>query len=337
MRIAYIIYPHVIVSNRSNGIRSQAICWKQALEANGHKVDLINNWSDYNWKEYDVIHFFGRGEWTGAVAKGISLINPNIVYSPIEDPSPHYNYHKAWVQKFLCRITFDKYNSIINRLKQTYKPFRLVFARSNFELEHIQKIYDVPNSKLRLVPLSYSETCQPYNRVPKENFCLHISSITQDRKNVVNLIKAAKQYNFQLVLAGNKGTKEQFEPLRKEIGDARNIQVLGFIDEETKTNLYKKAKVFALPSKIEGVGIVALDAAYYGCEIAITNIPGPKEYYNGMCEICDPFSVDSIGSSILSLLDGKHQHQPHLQEFISANYSITKITSLLEEAYNEII
>src|SRR5690606_27226277 len=108
---------------------------------------------------------------------------------------------------------------------------------------------------------------------------------------------------FRLVLAGSTGSEEEFRPIKEEIGDATNIEVLGFISEETKLDLYSKAKVFALPSLWEGVGIVALDAAVFGCKIVITKNGGPKEYYNGMAEVVDPLDIDSIGTSILKLLN----------------------------------
>ena len=64
--------------------------------------------------------------------------------------------------------------------------------------------------------------------------------------------------------------------LKQEIGDYSDIKILGFISEEKKMELYSKAKVFALPSICEGVGIVAVDAAYCGCDIVITNDGCPK-------------------------------------------------------------
>lgn len=46
---------------------------------------------------------------------------------------------------------------------------------------------------------------------------------------------------------------------------------------------------------MEGVGIVAVDAAIYGCEIVITNIGGPKEYYDNMAYTVNPYNIDDIG------------------------------------------
>lgn len=57
MKVAYILYPEVIISNKSNGIRSQAEAWAKILENKGVHVDLVNNWENYDWSHYDAIHF----------------------------------------------------------------------------------------------------------------------------------------------------------------------------------------------------------------------------------------------------------------------------------------
>ena len=86
MRIAYILYPEVIISNRSNGIRSQAETWAELLREEGHSVDLINNWGNYHWSDYDIIHLFGGGKWILSFLRRMYELNKKIVWSPIIDP-----------------------------------------------------------------------------------------------------------------------------------------------------------------------------------------------------------------------------------------------------------
>lgn len=332
MKIAYILYPNVIVSNKSNGIRSQAETWASILRSLGHEVEYVSEWGNYDWHTIDAIHLFGDGYWWGFV-KFLVKLNPNIYLSPIIDPQPnafHKKSIKSRAKSYIKDFLFKKRESPMQR---DIKIFKKIFVRSQFEMEYVMKMYGVPEKNFVLVPLSYSTSCQQYDKVKKENFCLHISSIYQDRKNVIRLIEAAKKYDFRLVLAGNKGNSEQFEPIKKAIDSSNNIEVLGFISEEEKLDLYKRAKVFALPSIQEGVGIVALDAAYYGCEIAITNIPGPKEYYSGRCVEVDPFEIDSIGEGVVSLLRNEKRFQPDLEEYIKKNYSPQAIGVQLLSAY----
>ena len=104
------------------------------------------------------------------------------------------------------------------------------------------------------------------------------------------------------------------------------------IDNEHKKVLkqyYKRAKVFALPSFVEGVGMVALEAAGYGCEIVLTQIGAPKEYWDGQAELVNPYSVDEIGQAVVKLIKyGKSQ--PMLLKYISDKYSPQACSKMLE-------
>lgn len=337
MKIAYIIYPQVIISNRSNGVRSQAIEWAKMLSDRGHDVALVNNWNDYNWNDFDAIHVFGGGSWILGLVSRLCKLNSNILWSPIVDPTTtSKGLINDKIKCVLNKLTRGTFRTTVFEQTKSIPFIKSILTRSQFEADYVHWLYNVPKDKIQIIPLSYSTSCQPYEDCEKENFCLHISSIYQPRKNVVNLIKAARKFGFHLVLAGNKGTIEQYKIIQDAIGDSQNIEVLGFINEEEKINLYKKAKVFALPSKTEGVGIVAVDAAYYGCEIVITNIPGPKEYYNEQCIEVDPYDVDEIGNAIQRFLGGKETYQPQLSKYISDNYSHDCICDLLEAAYNNV-
>lgn len=328
MKIAFVLYPGVIVSNKSNGIRSQAESWARILGRLGHQVDLVNNWSNYNWNEYDAIHFFGAGDWVCSVAQSLSSKNGNLYFSPIIDYSP-------------SNVWRDTIQYIKGRTKQTsfYKQcltMKKVFARSKAEMDLFCKGYGINEDKIAIVPLSFTENYEHINvnDYKREKFCLHISSLSQPRKNVIRLIEAAKKYDFELYLAGNPGTNTERKLLEKNIEGYSKIHILGYISEEEKVSLYQRAKVFALPSLCEGVGIVALDAALFGCEVVITNIPGPKEYFKGNCFEVDPYDVDSIGQSIKSALENDTIcFQPKLRERVMANYSPEAISRQLESNY----
>ena len=329
MKIAFIIYPQAVISGDSNGIKSQARTWALGLSKLGHNVVEVNPWGNYIWKEFDLIHVFGTGLWVHSFVKSLFIKNKNIVFSPIIDTiqTPFKYKISTYFGLEKLRLWSPTYT-----LKKTLPYVKGVFVRSDYEALFLKESMRFSKDKIHKVMLPFDSICENINQLVKEDFCLHISSIYQDRKNVVRLVKAAKKYSFNLVLAGSKGTEEEFLPLKREIGDSKNIKVLGFISEEEKMDLYKRAKVFALPSISEGVGIVALDAANYGCDIVITNMGGPKEYYNNMAEIVNPFDIDAIGTSIKKLLEGK-SHQPKLKEYIGSNFSEKSISSKLERVY----
>lgn len=335
MRVAFLLYPEVVVSNKSNGIRSQAESWSRCLRGLGHEVVLVNGWENYDWSSFDAIHLFGMGRsgtWMTDVAIRLKPMNSNLFFSPIIDPLPLKMIPLREKMSMFAKTIFSPLASIS---KRKIAMFKKIFVRSSCERDYLKKYWGLEDSQLALVPLSFSSVYEnkKYND-NRADFCLHISSIYQPRKNVVNLIKAAQKYNFELVLAGNPGTNVQFEPIKQAIANCGNIHVLGFVSEEEKLKLYNSARVFALPSIQEGVGIVAVDAAVMGCEIVITNIPGPKDYYNSMAQDVNPYDIDSIGRGVSFFLEKKGASQPQLKHFIENNFSSQRIGQKIIEMYN---
>ncbi len=327
MRIAYIT--ESFTGCKGNGITSQALTWADILNRmQPGLVTLVNPWDSLDWTEGDLVHLFGSSNtWFWSTAAYLKSRKCKVVWSPICD-----NIDNPLLQRAKTKIAIPKlqlFGTPYAR-RQTYGIVDKVFVRSAYERDYIKKAYNVPLDKFFLVPLPISNDSEYGPRV-KEDVCLHISNLYNKRKNVGNLIKAAKQFGFKLILAGNQGSAEQFKPLKSLIDGASNIQVLGYISENEKLDLYKKSKVFALPSIKEGVGIVALDAAHFGCDVVITNIGGPKEYYNHMAFEVNPFSVDDIGKAVVEAM--KKSYQPQLKDYVDVNYSQHSVASLLMRCY----
>lgn len=336
MRIAFIIYQGAVITGKSNGIRSQAYAWSKILCENGIECVLVNNWDNYNWSMFDAVHIFGYDISIYNFVKSLFNKNKNIFISPIIDSDKNYNYYK-----FATYNGFEKLRlySINYSLKKALKIVKGVCGRSNHEIGYYLNSFGIEAERIFKIPLSYGiEEPQDLDLFinKKESFCLHISSLYQDRKNVIRLVRAALKYNFKLVLAGDMGTEKDFAPIRTVIGESKNILVLGYISSEKLIELYRKAKVFALPSLNEGVGIVALDAAIYGCNILITNISGPKEYYpcSNNVEIIDPYDIDNIGLGVIKLLNVSNNEELNLH--ISKHYSKKSVYSKLINMYTNI-
>ncbi len=149
----------------------------------------------------------------------------------------------------------------------------------------------------------------------------------------MRLIDAAIKYKFNLVLAGSIMEKE-FIPFKKKIDSNQNIEYLGRISDEELIDLYKRAKVFALPSLYEGVGMVAVEAAAYGDDIVVTKLGGPKEYYGDMSFIINPYNVDEIGKAVIDALESKTR-QPVLMNYVIDNYNLSHCVDLLLQDYQK--
>lgn len=331
LKVAFVLYPNASISGKFNGVRSQALKWAEGLTRKDNKVTFVNVWGNYDWSSFDVVHIFGTGVWIYDFVSSIHKYNENIFISPIIDSYANVLMYRA--TSYLGCKKLRLYSNLysMRSIKQFIKGW---FYRSEHELKYLRNGLNISDNYLFYVPLSFE---YGYDDIvldlsQKEDFCFHLSSFTQERKNVLRLIKSAIKYNFKLVIGGSCGSNFESSEIYRLSNEHDNIKIMGVLTEDEKILLYKKAKVFALPSINEGVGLVALDAAALGCKIVITEIGGPKYYYGSLCYSVDPFSIDSIGESILSAFSEDISINNPL-DMVRNTYNIDECVNLLSTYY----
>lgn len=330
MKIAFILSSGVIVP--SNGVRSQALTWKKGLEQLGHDVYLIDMWQKNDWSNFDILHFYGFSIYMRDFILGVSKINSNIVVSPILDPNYSIKRLKLFAHWGNNKLNLtNPYHGLFS-IKDKVKT---ILVRSEFEKSYMVKGFGFKSEVCKVVPLSF-DLSNNSKIIKKEPFCLHVSLLADERKNVKLLIQAAIKYQFKLVLGGKLRNEQELKLLNSWIGNHKNIEYRGFLSNDELLDLYSKAQVFALPSTNEGVGIVALEAASMMCDIVITNLGGPKEYYNGLAKIINPYSLDEIGNAVVDLLNGE-TFQPQLSDHVKNQFLLQKTSLRLIETYNSVI
>lgn len=330
MKIAFIMGSYTL--SASHGVLSQCFSWMQGLEALGHEVTLVNPWNPVDWCSFDVIHAFMYSDYVADYMQALSRKNKHIVFSPILDPDFSIRSMKMMAHWGCSKL---KLTNRYYKIRAVKNDIALFLSRSDFESQYLEQGWGVAKEKIHKVPLSISWENVNSN-VPRENFCFHVSFLADDRKNVKRLIDAAEKYQFKLKLAGKLRNDEEKRKVDSWLKGTHYTEYLGFLSKEDLFLNYTKAKVFALPSTNEGVGIVALEAAAMGCDIVLTNIGGPKEYYNGMAELVNPYNIDDIGNAVVGLLSKKTM-QPKLSQYIKEHYSMQNVSNLLIEGYKKII
>lgn len=330
MRIAFIkTKAHISVIS---GVQIQCLMWKEGLEKLGHNVVLIDLWSKYDWNTFDVVFLFEMGESLRPYVDRLKQTVSHIVCAPIIDTitSPViFRMGSYLLGSDRLNLTSKYYD-----FRKIKKSIKLYYVRSIYEKDYLIKAFGIPEDLVEPIPLSYRMPV-PTNLAKKENFCFHASRLAHKTKNVSRLISAAKKYGFKLVLAGKLTGKDDECWLHNQIANLPNVKYVGCLSEEELVDYYMKAKVFALPSIQEGVGMVALEASLYGCEIVITKLGGPKEYYFGKAFEVDPYDVDDIGMNVLKAMDANNQ--PDLAQKVAKYYSVDYCMKLLSDSLIRLI
>lgn len=327
MKIGIINVNEALTPN--GGVRMQGVMWHDGLVSIGQECDLIDFWNVYDWGSYDAVIVLGYGGFIRNVSKGLRPLCKKMALAPIIDPK-----YGTGIYKFFTKYWgFHKHTGLTTRFHDLYlasKYYDLFLTRSDFESMYVNKCLDVPKIKIKIVPLQV-RTPMVETIPEKENFILHVSRLASWNKNVPRLIEAAIKYGFQLKLAGFLNGDKEKQWLHGLIDGHDNIEYLGEVSDEELIALYDRAKVFALPSLIEGVGMVALEAAGRGCEVVLTNDGAPKEYYHGLAYLVNPKSVDDIGQKCMEALEHGNK-QPDLLKLVKTEYSPEACAHKLVEA-----
>ncbi|MFH0773310.1 MAG: glycosyltransferase family 1 protein [bacterium] len=208
--------------------------------------------------------------------------------------------------EFLKKDLYQLKNWTEYALKNTVK----VIAVSKTTKKDIVHEYAIPEEKIAVIYNGYEHTHsqgeEHHSKMVKTGqskinnpYFLTIGTI-QPRKNLSVLITAFSQFHashpeFRLILAGKKGWL--YENIFKQVesmGMKEYILFPGFVLEDEKNNLYKKATAFILPSLYEGFGIPLLEAMAHGCPVLSSFSSSLPEVGAEACLYFDPKSVDDL-------------------------------------------
>ena len=334
MKIGFIISPSTLISGASNGIRQQALTWKEGLEQNGTTVDLLGAWEHVEWRSYDLVHVFHLQLWADDLIGRLRRRGMPVVLSPIID-SPK----SPLLYRVACSVGYAKGRIGTENFffAKAARAASLVLARSQHERAIIQTGLGVDSRRIDVVPIGcrFPAAEDAILQAPREDVCLHVSSYYQDRKNVVRLIEACRSAGIRLRLAGNGGKGTERAALERALRGAADVVELGFVSEVQLLQEMQRCRVFALPSLFEGVGLAAAEAGLQGCGVVVTDKGGPRDYFGGNAYYADPYSTSSIRSALVAAM--QDPRQPALARELSQRLSASQSAARLLQAYSRLI
>lgn len=305
MRIGFLLPASFAVGTRGNGIAEQARRQAEALENLGHEVIRLDPWKWHDERELDVLHFYlGGPSMAGVESRNLS--KPGLlVFSPIIDSNQSFAAYRFAAA--LGGIS-SRFATIPGMLRRQALASDVVVCRSTHESQRLARGLGISPGKIAMVlngcPAKSGrpepevlDAVRERLRLPQD-FLLHISAFTQERKNVLRLVKATQPLGYPLVIAGTSRPGPVLTELEEHARGNDQLRILGFVDEATKAALYSLCRVFCLPSTHEGTGLVALEAGAAGANLVITRNGGPPDYFLDYVEYVDPGSVQSIRDGI---------------------------------------
>lgn len=193
-------------------------------------------------------------------------------------------------------------------IKNSCRWARTIITVSNNTKNDLIQSYGIKENKIRVIYEGYNRNFQPEHSGQNSKFLLFIGRL-EERKNIVGIIKAfeilKERYKtpHQLILAGKFGYGEK--AIRRElqtVNCAKDIILTGFVSEEEKWQLLRKADVFLFPTFYEGFGIPILEAQSAGVPVVASNNSSIPEVMDGSALLVDPMNAEQIADATFKLI-----------------------------------
>jgi glycosyltransferase involved in cell wall biosynthesis len=218
------------------------------------------------------------------------------------------NFHP---KSYALYINFFLFNSL--------KKSDLIITVSHNSKRDIQRIYNIPEKKIRVIYEYVDESFRPMQisdylknsiineyKLPSKKFMLYVGSI-ENRKNVLGILKIGdilykKKIDLDILLVGKRGFK--FRKIYKQIKKRNDyVKYLSYVDDETLKKIYNMATLFIFPSYYEGFGLTPLEAMQSGVPVLASNTSSLKEVVGEGGILHEPDNHEAFASDIERLLN----------------------------------
>jgi glycosyltransferase involved in cell wall biosynthesis len=127
-----------------------------------------------------------------------------------------------------------------------------------------------------------TEKYAPDAAVKKEPDLLLYTGRLKKYKNVSIVLDAVKRLSengkqLRFAVVGTGDDENNLRARARQLGIEDRVDFLGFVDEATKINLYRRAGIFVNPSHKEGWGITNIEAGACGAAVVANDVPGLRD------------------------------------------------------------
>ena len=192
-----------------------------------------------------------------------------------------------------------------------------VLASSESTKSDLIKYYNIPEEKIHVVHLALPLKISAGKN--KEPFILYVGTL-EPRKNVEGLVRAyailkSQGFKQKLVIAGMKGWKyENIFRLIEQHNLQNDVIYKGYVSEDEKEELYKKAELFVWPSFYEGFGLPVLEAMARGTPVVTSRSSSLPEVVGDAGVLVNPNSPEDIARGVREALSSPARYKKMVRE-----------------------
>lgn len=240
--------------------------------------------------------------------------------------------------KNLWRIGYTKMQQFVVNNVDYFLP------NSEMEMDEFCKSFGIPKERYSVIPNAIDEVIAKFQmeQPTPEKYKQYDGAIIcvgriEPRKNQLSLVRALDQSGYKLVLVGavSENQKQYFGEIKEIMDRNSSFYYIPKIENSELYQLYKVCKVSTLPSWLDTPGLVSLEAASMGCNLAISSKGSTTEYFGEYAEYCLPDDIAGIREAVdRAYIKSKDEN---LRKRIFSNYTWKVAGKKTLECYETIL
>jgi glycosyltransferase involved in cell wall biosynthesis len=270
---------------------------------------------DFN-QHFDLLHIPNVGGYRFPIQAALHCKNVIVGLSGIDEVIYGKNvlvWKESWrVVKPLIDDAVIQWKKYIDRVKSVHVP-------ANSEFKEMHQYLSMPNEKMTVIHHGVDhDFFQPSKNkektrtkilsdlgIPNNKYFLHIGENNYVRKNQEKIAEAfefAKKSGLthNLLIAG-----KNYPQIKKKLSKIPGIFFLDWVSNDQLLQLLQSADAFVLPSIHEGFGMPLVEAMSCGIPCISSKTHAPPEILSDAGILVDPFDVEDIANSMLSLANNQ--------------------------------
>lgn len=237
-----------------------------------------------------------------------------------------------------CIKAINGCNKIVTISKKNYEAVLERFPEAKDKTVILKNGYDT--NVFSLNDFDKQEILKEFKIDKKyKNIVLFAGRLTEN-KGIDVLLNAANIYedgDTLTIIAGGGGLLRDLKKQVKEL-QLKDVAFVGDQTQKKLNKLYNIADVLVAPSRVEGFGLVGIEALACGTPVIGTNEGGMTDYvteeYGELVDVDDYIMLEK---SISKVLKNKHKYnREKLANYVKENYSQQAVINNLIKVYEEV-
>ena len=350
----------IIQKKQLRGAETFALQLSRALVKRGHKVKIIvlqDGEVELDFPDVEVLRINAKSLFDLKSFKKLAMIirdfKPDWVQANAGDTMRYAVMSRlmyGWEAPIIFRNASVVSQYIKNPIKKLYYNFLLkrvnkIISVSDVSMRDYIQMFPFVKNKIQVIPIGIETQeldKEVLNRgfvdslIREEGYILNVGGFTFE-KNHEGLLRIfqfvlKKKPNLQLVLAGDGPLFSSIQEKVKTLGLESNVHLLGRRTDVAL--LMKSASMVVLPSIIEGLPGVLLEAMYCRVPVIANNVGAISDLLaNGRGVVVEKGDEEGFANVILQQID-QPKSEAHLEEmrnYVRAHYSMEKIVDQFEK------